>query len=328
MDRDNVKIKKESLISKLLGRKDISAIVASFALAIVFTIGSENFLTSYNLFNISRTASLYFYISLGQVFVLITGDINLSIPAAGGLATILGGYFFQVLGWPPFLTIIATLAVGCLLGLINGLLVTRMNLSSFIATLITSFVYGGLVTGITQGYPYTEIPASFSWLGRDSTLGFPNVFIFMLLTALILWYFFRYTVLGRRMLARGGNEAAARLSGIKTKQMTLLAHILSGVCISIAALLWISRQGTASPQMGRDWMYIAFPIAALGGTALRGGEVSPLGLVFASFLITMIRNGLTMLRVDAYYEQTFLGLVMFFAVAFEIVRINIRNRQK
>ena len=328
MKKEKVKIKKESLTSRLLGRSDISAFVATIALVIVFSIGSENFFTSFNLFNMSRTAALYFFISLGQVFVLITGDINLAIPAAGGLSVVMCGYYFDVLGWPGYLTIIATLATGCLLGLINGLLVSKMNLSSFIATLITSFVYGGLVTGITQGYSYMNIPESFGWLGRGSTFGIPNAFLFMLLTALILWYFFRFTVLGRRMLARGGNELAARLSGIKTKQMTLLAHTLSGVFISITAMLWVSRQGTSSPQTGRDWMYIAFPIAALGGTALRGGEVSPVGLVFASFLVTMIRNGLTMLNVDAYFEQTFLGFVMFFAVAFEVIRINVRNRKK
>lgn len=327
MEPDKDRIKRESLVSKLLGRKDISAIVATVVLVIIFSVVSDNFFTSYNLFNMSRTASLYMFISLGQVFVLITGDINLSIAGAAGLTSVACGYFFDVLGMPAYLAIAATLGVGCLIGLINGLLVIKMNLSSFIATLITSFIYSGLVTGISQGYSYTNVPESFSFLGRDSTFGIPNVFILMLVVTLILWYFFRYTVLGRRMLARGGNEVAARLSGIKTKRLTLLAHIFSGFFIAVTALLWISRQGTASPQTGRDWMYISFPIAALGGTALTGGEISPVGLVFASFLITMIRNGLTMLKVDAYYEQTFLGFVMFFAVAFEIVRIKIRNKQ-
>lgn len=321
-------IKKLSIVSKLMQRNDISGIAAAIVLFIAFSVGTDSFLTPYNIYNVSRTAALFLFVTLGQVFVVITGEINLSIGQAGALSTVMCGFFFQNMHLPIWITILLTLSVGALTGVLNGLLVIKLNLTSFVSTLITGNIYAGLVNVITKGYPYTDIPEAFSFIGRGDFLGIPYVLMLMLLCAVFVWYFFKYTVLGRKMLARGGNVTAARLSGIKTDNMTLIAHIMSGLFAAIAAMLWVSRQGSASPQTGNDWMLVSFPIAVLGGTSLSGGEISAVGLVFASFLYTMIKNGLVMVNVDVYYESVFMGLILLFAVGFESFRLKYRKHKR
>jgi ribose transport system permease protein len=195
-------------------------------------------------------------------------------------------------------------------------IITKTKLNSFIVTLATSFIFTGLVYGISKGYPFTKIPDSFTFIGQAKIIGIPYLVVLMFVTLAILYFVFKYTVTGRRLLATGGNIQAARLSGIDTDRMTILANILSGFFASIAALCWLSRMGSAQPATGQDWMIISFAVAVIGGTALAGGSISPIGLFFGGLIMVLIKNGLILLQVDVYYEQTFLGIIILLAVMF------------
>lgn len=238
-------------MKEIFKRSDVSVVIATLLLGIIFSLTNKSFLTGYNVFNISRTASLYMFVALSQAMVLIVGGMNLSLGAIGGLSVVSAGMCMQNFGLPWYVAVIVALLVGVSAGFfVNGQLITKMKLNAFVVTLATSFVYTGLVFGISKGFPYTDIPKSFTLIGRKGIGNVPFLLMLIIITLLILAYVFKYTVVGRRLLATGGNLEAAELSGIKTNNMIVLANVLSGVFASTAGVLWISRMGSAQPATG------------------------------------------------------------------------------
>jgi ribose transport system permease protein len=254
--------------------------------------------------------------------------MNLSLGAIGGLSVVIAGWTMDTMGWSPWVGVPLALLAGMVAGFVNGFIIVKSKLNSFIVTLATSFIFTGLVQGISQGFPYSNIPKDFTWLGRDDIGGVPYLFLLMVLVLCVLGYVFRYTVIGRRILATGGNLEAARLSGIRTDNIVLLCHTLSGVFAAIAGILWVSRMGSAQPSTGTDWLIVSFAVAIIGGTALSGGEFSALGIFASAFMLTLIKNGLIMLNVNVYFEQTFLGLIILLAVSVESIRMWLSSRSR
>ncbi len=316
------------VIASLLRRSDFSVVLATLVLFVIFALGSESFLTEYNLFNMGRTAALYVFVAMGQAIVVVIGGMNLSLGAIGGLSVVMAGMAMQDWGLHPVLAFFIALLVGAAAGFANGLIITKLKLNSFVATLATSFIFVGLVNGISRGNPYTNIPKDLTTIGRGDILGVPILFVLMIILLTIVAYFFRFSVTGRRILATGGNAEAARLSGIRTDRITVLANVLSGLFAALAGYLWITRVGSAQPSIGSDWLIISFAVAIIGGTSLAGGEISALGLGAAAVMLTLIKNGLIMFNVNVYFEQTFLGLVILLAVSLESFRAIGRRRRR
>jgi ribose transport system permease protein len=309
-------------------RSDASAIIATVVLFIVFSTATDNFFTPFNQFNVWRAASQNVFIALGQAMVVLIGGMNLSLGAIGGLTVVIVGHTIEILGFPPWTAVILGLLTGIICGLFNGFFVSRFKLNSFVVTLATSFIYQGLLNGISLGRPYSKIPREFTILGKGELFGVPNMVFLMLAALVVVFYTFRFTVTGRRLLATGGNSEAARLSGIKTGRMIMIANILSGLCGSIAAILWVSRMGTAQPATGGDWLIVSFAVTVIGGTALSGGTISAPGFLFSGLLMALIRNGLIMLGVNVYFEATFLGVIILLAVMVEYFRMNVASRAR
>jgi ribose transport system permease protein len=258
---------------------------------------------------------------MGQAIVVVIGGMNLSLGAIGGLTVVIAGWSIDNMGWSPLVAVLLSLLVGILAGAFNGMIIVKSKLNSFVVTLASSFIFVGLKEGISKGFPYTDIPKSITLLGRGSLFGIPNLFLLMIALLIFMGYFFKYTVLGRRILATGGNLEAARLSGIRTDNIVLLSHTLSGFFAATAGLLWISRMGSAQPATGSDWLIVSFAVAIIGGTALSGGEFSALGFFASAIMLTLIKNGLIMLNVNVYFEQTFLGIIVLLAVSVESIRV-------
>jgi ribose transport system permease protein len=244
------------------------------------------------------------------------------------LTVVVLGHSIEILGIPPWVAVIMGFLVGVGCGLVNGFFISRFRLNSFVVTLATSFIFQGLVNGISQGRPYSKIPREFTTLGKGDVLGIPNMVFLMIAALAVIFFIFRYTVVGRRLLATGGNVEAARLSGIKTGRMIMLANVLSGVCGSLAAILWVSRMGTAQPATGGDWLIVSFAVTVIGGTALSGGTISAVGFLFSGLLMALIRNGLIMVGVNVYFEATFLGVIILLAVMVEYFRLNVTSRAR
>jgi len=314
------------LVRRFFGLSESSAVVAARLLFFVFTVFTDNFLTPYNIFNLSRNVAIFTFVALGQVMVLVVGAMNLSLGAIGALTVVVMGYCAQVMGIPPYAAALIGLVFGIVCGFINGILVVKLRLNAFIITLATSFIFKGLSVGITKGFPYTEIPKSFTLLGRGNFLGISYLFWVAVLFMIIMFIVFKFTLTGRQILSTGGNMDAARLSGIRTDRIIVLCNILSGFFAAFAGMLYVSRMGSATPQIGNDWLIISFAVAVIGGTSLQGGVFTSLGLICSGIRIAFIKNGLVMLHVDIYYEETFLGIVILLSVAVESLRIRLTGR--
>ncbi|HRA66032.1 MAG TPA: ABC transporter permease [Caldilinea sp.] len=309
-------------------RSDTSVVLATLILFVLFSFSNSSFLTPFNLFNVSRTAALYVFVALGQAMVIVIGGMNLSLGAIGGLTVVVAGWCMDTMGWSPWIGVPVAMLAGTLCGMFNGFIIIKSRLNSFIVTLASLFIFTGLVQGISQGFPYSNIPKEFTMLGRDDLFGVPYLFFFAVIVLIVLGYVFKFRVVGRRILATGGNLEAARLSGIRTDNIVFLSHTLSGVFAATAGLLWVSRMGSAQPSTGTDWLIISFAVAIIGGTALNGGEFSALGILASAIMLTLIKNGLIMLNVNVYFEQTFLGVIVLLAVSVESIRMSLDSRTR
>ncbi len=316
--------KRRSLWWRFANRPDFSSIVAVTLLILFFSLFTDSFLTKANVFGLLRNGALYIFIAVGQAVVLVVGGMNISVGATGALATVLCGYMFQNLGFSTWLTVALTLIVGALLGIFNGLIITKIHINPFVTTLSTMYVFQGIANGISKGYPYTDIPQAFTKLGRGSIGGLiPYLFVVVVILLILLHLFYKYTVLGRHMLATGGNAEAAQMMGVRTNLIYIIANAASTMFASLAALLWISRLGSATAATGSDWMLISNAVAIIGGTALSGGVISPFGILCSGILLAIIKNGLIMIGVDVYFEQTFIGTIILIAVAIESIRTRV-----
>ncbi len=307
-------------------RSDTSVVLAVVFLFALFSLSNPSFLTPFNLFNISRTAALFVFIALGQAIVIVAGGMNLSLGAIGGLTVVVAGWCMDTMGWSPWVGVSLALLTGILCGMFNGFIIIKLRLNSFVVTLASLFIFTGLIQGISQGFPYSNIPKEITILGRGSVMGIPYLLLLALVVLMVMEYVFKFRVVGRHLLATGSNPEAARLSGIRTDRVIFLSHTLSGLFAATAGLLWISRMGSAQPSTGADWLIISFAVAIIGGTALNGGAFSAIGILASALLLTLIRNGLIMLNVNVYFEQTFLGLIVLLAVSIESIRLVLNDR--
>mgnify|MGYP001108780283 CR=1 FL=1 len=306
---------------KLLTRNSNTGLfIGVLVLFAALAITSKSYLTVLNFYTIGRTIAIYGFIGLAQAMTLVVGNMNLSIGAIGGLSTITVGYFLEVLGYPGWFAVLLALTVGLITGAINGFIVAKLGINSFIATLGTSFLYTGIVYGFSKGFPFNDIPKSFTFFGRGKFFGIPYILILMIMVLIILFIFFKYIVVGRRILAVGENKEAARLLGLNTGNIIILSHLLSGLSAAVAGVLYVSRIGSANPATGQDWLIISFAVAIIGGTSLTGGSITALGIFLGAMLMVMIKNGLVMLKINIYWEQAFLGFFILVALIIDRYR--------
>jgi len=305
----------KSVLKRVASRPEVSVFLAVLVLGLVFMLASSNFLSAYNIYNLSRTAALYMFISLAQATVILVGGMNLSLGYIGGMTVVAVGYMMQNWGSSSPVAVLGGLALGLVAGLMNGFLITGLRINSFVVTLATSFIFKGLITGVSGGFPYTKLAPDFTALGRGMLFGLPSMLYLAALVLIGVWYFFRFTVPGRRLLATGGNLQAARMAAVNTNFSIVLANVLSGLFAALAGICAVSMNGSAQPTTGTDWMIYSFAVAVIGGTSLSGGVISAAGIFIAAFLIVMIKNGLVMINANIYFEQTYLGLILLVAVS-------------
>jgi ribose transport system permease protein len=264
---------------------------------------------------------------MSQAIVIIVGGMNVSIGGIGGLAAISIGFAIQVFGLNPLVAVVLSFIVGSAAGLLNGLLITKLKINAFVVTLATSFIFVGIVKGSTAGYPFSQIPPSFSYIAKTDVFGFiPLIFLIMLFFLIFFALFFKYSVFGRKLLATGGSLEAAKMSGINTDKMIISANVISGIIATFVGVFYVAKMRAASPLIGDDWMITSFAVAVIGGTTLSGGKITMVGLFASCILITIIKNGLIMMKANVYYLQTFLGLIIIAEVILEVIRARYNSR--
>ena len=276
------------------------------------------FPTLLNFLNILNQSAILGVISVGLTVCLVMGLFDLSIAA---MAT-LGGYLvcrmLVAQGGDPYvlLSILGVLALAGFIGVVNGVLVSYMGISAFIATL----AMGSVITGIILGYSesrtiVTGIPDAFVVLGQGSTASIPNAVLVMLLVAFVLWLLLEHTQAGRNLYAIGGNAEASRLSGIAVKRYGLLALGISGACAGLAGIMAAASLGAGRPQgVGDTYLLNAFAAVFIGASTLRPGQFHILGTIIGVLLIGVINNGLSILGAQTYWQYIVQGLLLIIAM--------------
>jgi ribose transport system permease protein len=290
-------------------------------LCIVMTILSPYFLTFNNLFNVGTQIAVIAILALGQTFVIVSGGIDLSVGSVLGLAGIVFGWATAVANLPLPLALALGVGAGASAGLINGLLITLGNLPPFIATLAMLSAARGLALVISGGVPLNPIPGPILSLGSGDLFGFvPLPVILMLVMWAITVGILRSTYAGRAMYAIGGNEEASRLSGINVSRQKLLIYTLSGLFAGIAGILLTARLASAQPQAGFTFELDAIAAVVIGGASLSGGVGSASGTLIGALILGVLRNGLNLLNVSAFWQQVVIGAVIALAVMTDTLR--------
>jgi ribose transport system permease protein len=311
--------------SALLAVRELNVLTALIVVAALISFATPYFLTTDNLMGVFRSFSLVAIMSIGMVMVIITGGIDLSVGSVLGLASLMTAIGFAQ-GLPTGVCVAGGLLVGLLFGLFNGLLVTVIRLPPFIATLGSLSIGRGLMYIITHGVPLTpDTPDVFSILGQGYVGVVPVPVVIMLVMTVVFSVIMRRTRFGRHVYATGGNETAARLSGVKTRRVKLLVYMLSGVIASVAGVVSFSRYLSAEPASGFGAELDVIAAAAIGGASLSGGVGSVEGAIIGAALAGIIANGVVLMNINTYAQQAITGAVILIAVSLDTWRHKTRG---
>ena len=293
--------------------RDAGTLIGLLIIIITFSFLSPVFFTIPNLLNILQQSSINALIALGMTLVIISGGIDLSVGPTAALSAVLGATM-MVAGVPVPLAILATLGLGAICGVFSGSLVAYAGLQPFIVTLGGLSLFRAVALIYTGGNPVFGIPTEFRSLINSEIFGIPTPIVIVAVIALVLWTVMNKTPLGEYILAVGGNEEAARVAGVPVKRTKVTVFVISGTLASLASLILIGRLGAAEPTIGNLWELDAIAAAAIGGASLMGGKGSVVGTIIGAIILGALRNGLTLLNIQAFYQLLATGLIIIIAM--------------
>ncbi len=301
--------KSKGLVQKL------GPLLGLLLIIIIISIMSPNFLTATNIFNVLRQVSISALIAFGMTFVILTGGIDLSVGSTLALTGAISAGFLAS-GMNPLLAMFIGLALGAILGAVNGFIIAKGKVAPFIATLATMTIYRGLTLVYTDGKPVSGLGDSlvFQMFGKGYFLGIPVPVITMVIAFFVLFFILKKTTFGRRVYAIGGNEEASRLSGINVDRITIAVYSLTGVLAALSALILTSRLNSAQPTAGVSYELDAIAAVVLGGTSLTGGRGWIFGTIVGALIIGVLNNGLNLIGVSSFFQQVVKGVVILIAV--------------
>ncbi|GAA1859776.1 sugar ABC transporter permease [Pseudonocardia ailaonensis] len=287
-------------------------------MAVFFVIAEPLFGSSGNLQNLASQSAVLAMVAAGQLFAVLGGGIDLSVGAQVGLLSIIAVDLSHIL--PLGLVFLATLAVGCLVGLINGLAVTRLKISPIIATVAMLQILTGVNLAYTKGLPRRNFDPLYTALGTQKILGLPIAAILAVVVAIVAAFVLRRTVFGRYTYAIGGNSDAALLSGINVRSVKLGTYVVCSLFAALGALTLSSRTGSGIPDLGSGLEITSIAAVFIGGIAWGGGRGTVLGAMLGVILIAMLGNGLDLLSVQTNVQTIVTGILMAAAVALTQLR--------
>jgi ribose transport system permease protein len=278
---------------------------------------SPYFLTSKNLMNVMTQISTNALLSIGMSLVILTGGIDLSVGAVLAISGMVAGMVLKSTG-NIVLGVICALAIGLLVGVINGYFVGFLNMPAFIVTLGMMQICRSLTYVISDGNTASNFPDDFAFLGKGKLFGTVPVYVVLILLLYVIFIFvMSKTKFGRFIYATGSNAEAARLSGINTKFHIMMTYIFSGLMSSIAALVMISRMMAVDPTYGKDAEMDAIAAVVIGGTSMMGGKGSLWGTVIGVLLVGFLRNALNLAGINPFWQGSAVGAVIIIAVLTE-----------
>lgn len=293
--------------------RQIGILVALLVIGLVFSFLTPTFLTMSNLQNIAVQSSITAILGIGMTLIIISGGIDLSIGPIVALVTVVVATIL-LQGTPIWLAIAIGLGIGVLCGLFNGSIIAYLGMQPFIVTLGSMSLYRGMALVYTNGDPIFKVPSGFRAVFGGTYGVMPAPIVFMLLMALIAFVLLNFTRIGVYIKSIGGNEEAARMSGVHVNFYKMFTYTLNGVFAALAGLVLLGRLGAAEPIAGSGYELDAIAAAAVGGTSMLGGRGNIPGTILGALILGALRNGLTLMNVQAFYQLLATGLIILVAV--------------
>jgi ribose transport system permease protein len=307
-----------SLIQRVLFSNEFGLVVLILMVFAVCAAILPNFTSPFSLFTIGRQIGIDTMIGLAMMAVIVTGGLDLSVGAIGVCAAMTFGWLAERQGIPLPVAVPGAIAFGAGLGFINGYAVVRSGVHSFIITLASMSIFFGVMIFLTKAEAFRGFSPQVAAFGRLKFGRVSSLLMVSLAACILLSLFYRFTTLGRRMLAAGANRRAAEISGLRTGRVFIACHMLTGALAALAGLMVTARTGAAVPsmagQLGQDWLLPAFLAPVLGGTLLSGGRVAVIGTLLGAAFANLITAGLLQLRIGEFWIQAFLGAMLLAAV--------------
>lgn len=288
---------------------------------LIFSLASKSFLTLGNILSVGRQMSFTGIAAIGMTLVMLTGGIDISVGSMLAMAGVLCAKLSADVGLPLWIAVVITLLIGALFGLINGAAVTRLHIPALIATLATQTILKGIAYLLTNAVPVKNLSATYKFLGQGYIFGvIPVPLIITVALYVLVWWYLDKTYLGRRVYLSGGNEEAARLSGINTKWTITGTYVFSGVFAAIAGVLMAARLGSGQPSVGSGFEMDVITATVLGGISVNGGKGKVVNVFVGACIMGVLANGMTMLNINQYLQWIINGLVLLFAVTMSNLR--------
>lgn len=295
---------------------EYAMLIALIVLIAIFSVTANAFLTRENILNILRQIAIMGVCSVGMTMVIITGGIDLSVGSLVGVACVLGASLMSG-GIHPVVAVLACLAVGAVIGLVNGALINEIGMFPMIATLATMTILRGVAYLISGGMPIYGLPAPFLFLGQGYMMGIPFPVIIMAVIFILGYIVLNKTIFGRTVYGVGGNKEASRLSGISVKKVLYKVYLLEGVLGALAGVILLSRINSGQPTAGNSYEMDIITACVLGGTSVAGGEGKIRGVLIGVLFMGVLTNGMVLMDIQDYWQRVVKGVVLILAVALD-----------
>ncbi len=308
-----------TLFLSLLRVREMAMLVLILVICVIMSILSPYFFSMTNFLSIARGFSMEGMVTIGMTLLLITGAFDLSIGPVMALSGIVTAILIVSLRLPYGIAFLGGLGVGFAVGFINGFLVTRIKVNPLIATLGMMTITRGIALGVTEGSPVVNVPLDFAWLGQGNVGGIPVPFIILCAMVIVADILLRKGRALRQLYYIGGNQKAARLSGIPVDRIIMFTFIGSGLAAALGGIITMARltSGIPTAYAGVEMRVIA--ACVIGGASLSGGEGTIIGAMLGLVFMALVSNAMTMLGVSVYWEGVVTGAILIFAVAMDML---------
>jgi ribose transport system permease protein len=308
------KLKSDSSKNSFLFNKEMMLLYVLFLIVIFITLINPIFLKTNNLLTILKQITIVVIVAIGQTFVIASGGIDLSVGYLMAVSSIVFATLLTI-SVPLVPAIVLAIACPTILGMLNGLMITKLRLPPFIITFGMANIAKGIVLVITQSYVIQVNNPFISFVGIEEFLGIPIMAYFVPVFVIIGWFLLNKTVFGSHVLAIGGNETAAKLSGIRVHKVKTMVYAMTGIFCGIAGILITARLNGGNPNAGLTTDMDTIGAVIVGGTALNGGSGTVIGSFIGALLMGVIRNGLVLMNVDLYWQTIVTGTLVISVVA-------------
>ena len=305
----NIKKKLQSILKNEM----FTLVLVLLLICTIMTVLNDNFLTKGNLMNVLRQSSQYGIIAIGMTMIILLGGIDLSVGSTQAMAGVAAVYVLNSTG-SIALAILTGVAVGAIIGLINSLIITKMNIPPLICTLGTMSIIRGLILIFTGAVSIQIKDMNYMYIGMGRFLGIPIPVWILLVATAIFYYVLNYTIFGRHIYSIGGNKAAAELVGIPVQRVTIISWVISGCLTGLAAVILSARLGSGQANAGQGFEMTVIAAVIIGGISLNGGKGNLIGAILGVLTLYVLTNGLILMDVSSFWQEVIRGGLIILAV--------------